>query len=122
MKTGSVPKTRQRVFFGFMDFKDGVQLRELQQIRHLATRIGNLHLTPRLAVPALALRASIPLSILVLENGRAAGSADGLRNGSQRHNELAKSAAVDIRNVAHVQKDLMMAVGNFVANGLSKLN
>src|SRR2546421_10052393 len=103
-----------------MDIKHRVEFGELQQIRDLPARIGELQLSPGLALVALALRTTIPLSILVLENRCAARGADCLRDRAECHDELAEPAAVDVRDFFEVEYDLVLTVGDFIADSLPK--
>ena len=50
LATLSGSETRQRFFFGFVHIKNGVQLRELKQVRHLTAGIAQFQLAPWLAI------------------------------------------------------------------------
>ena len=55
-----------------MNIENSVQLRELQQIRHLPAGIAQLELSPGLSLLAVALRANVPVAIFIFEDSSAA--------------------------------------------------
>ena len=103
-----------------MNVEDGIKLRELQQIGHLAAGIAQFELTPWLPVSALALWARIPVSLVIFENSGAAFGASRLCDSAERHDQFTETAAVDVRNVFEIQQDLVMALGHLIADGLTQ--
>src|SRR5207247_450269 len=111
-------ETRQRFLLGLVHIENSVQLGELEQVRDLPAGAADLHLTPCFPLFALTLRAGIPVSIFIFENSRATGRADGLRHGADGHDQFAQTAAIDVRNISQIEKDLIVAVRDFIADRL----
>jgi hypothetical protein len=103
-----------------MDIKNGIQSGELQQIGHLPAGVSEFELPPGLSLFAGALRARAPLPVLVFKYCCAAGRADCLRHGAERHDEFTQSAAIDVGNILQVEKDFVLPGGNLVSDGLAK--
>src|SRR5437867_9405873 len=111
-------ETRQRYLLGLVHIENSVQFGELEQVRDLPAGVAELHLTPCFPLFALTLRAGIPVSIFIFENRRATGRADCLRHGADGHDQLAETAAIDVRNIFQIEKDLMVPVRDFIADRL----
>src|SRR4030095_15507000 len=103
-----------------MHIKHGIQLRELEQVHHLAPGIAQFQLPPRLSLPTLALRTRVPVAVVVFENRSAALPADHLRDRTERHDQLSKTAAIDVRHVLEVQQNFRVSLRHFVTNSLSE--
>ena len=113
-------KTGNGILFGFVHIEDGVQLGELQQVGHLAAGIGEFQLAPGLPLVAAALRAGLPLAIVILEHRRAAGSADRLSDGAQRHDQFTETAAVDVGDIFKIEQNPGVPLRDFVANRIAE--
>jgi len=85
-----------------MDIKDGVQLRKLKQVGHLTAGVAQLQFAPGFSFRAFALRAWIPVPIVVLEYRRSTLGTNHLRHGPQGHDQFTQAAAVDVGNVFQV--------------------
>ena len=103
-----------------MNVEDGIKLRELQQIGHLAAGIAQFELTPWLPVSAFALWARVPVSLVIFENSGAAFGASRLCDSAERHDQFTETAAVDVRNVFEIQQDLVVALGHLIADSLAQ--
>ena len=103
-----------------MYIENGVQLRELQQFGYLRSGITEFQRTPRLSLIAFALRARIPVSVIVFEDRGTARRADRLIDGSLSHDQFAETAAVDVRYIFQVEQNSIVTLRNFVANRLTE--
>lgn len=103
---------------GLVYVKNRVQFRELEEFGDLGSGIAELQRAPRLSLSAFALRAWIPVSIVILEYGGAAFGADHLSDGALCHDQLTEATAIDVAHVLQVEEYLVVALGDFVADGL----
>src|SRR5215831_186509 len=103
-----------------MHIENGIQLRELQQVGHLAARIAQFELAPWLAFRALALRTRVPIPFLILEYGGSALCTRRLSDGTECHDQFTETAAVNIGDVFEIEQDFIVSLGNLVSNGLAQ--
>ena len=103
-----------------MHIENGIQLRELQQVGHLAPRIAQFELAPWLAFGALALRTGVPITFLILEYSGSAFCTRRLSNGTERHDQFTETTAVDIGDVFEVEQDFVVPFGNLISDRLAQ--
>src|SRR5262249_55864555 len=75
---------------------------------------------PRLSLPTLALRTRVPVAVVVFEHRSTALRADHLRDRTECHDQLSKTAAIDVRHVLEVQQNFRVSLRHFVTNSLSE--